>query len=171
MRTAAALKNEFVDHPAPPPPRVQILLHYTKPAETGLLWKFQPNILSDVVARNWRPRSFQPSHEAVVNALVAAKSSHEAAVSKANASLLAGVQHLLAEEKRIKEMAATQQHQARDSVSRTAVIRNGAWLVGVTTVVCWLGTVLSGTIFIHPLISTLLLLASIAFYVMSRLDS
>jgi hypothetical protein len=171
MRTTAALKNEFVDHPAPPQPRVQISLHYTTPVKMDL-WKSRPNVLSDVVARNWRPRSVEAQHEVVVSrGFTEAKSIHEAAVLKANASLRAGMQHLLAEEKRIKEMAAAQQHHERDLVSRTTVIRNGALLVGVSTAVCWLSTVLSGTIFIHPLISTLLLLASLAFYVMSRLDS
>src|SRR4051794_14463735 len=98
MKMAAALKNEFVDHAAPSPPPVQILLHYTTPAKIDTGWQSRPNPLSDVVARNWRPLSQPLLSPDAVRAFAEAKVSHEAAVSKANASLLAGMQHLLAEE-------------------------------------------------------------------------
>jgi hypothetical protein len=57
-----------------------------------------------------------------------------------------------------------------DVVSRTSVIRGASVIVGGITVLCWLATALSGTPFIHPLLSTILLIGSIVFYAISRTD-
>jgi hypothetical protein len=151
MRTAAALKNEFVDHPAPPPPRVQISLQYTTPAKIDLVgWKSRTNILSDVVARNWRPHSVQPVHEA--------------AILKANASLLAGMQHLLAEEKRIKEMAALQSRQ--DAAVATKKVSLGIFAFCVFTLAVYAS---SGLLIIHPFFASLIGAGALIFYVIGRL--
>jgi hypothetical protein len=66
--------------------------------------------------------------------------------------------------------ASMSARQTIDTVSRTEVMRSGALIVGVTAAACWIGTVLSGTVLIHPLISVLLMIASVAFYGMSKLE-
>lgn len=174
MRTAAALKNEFVDHPAPPPPRVQILLHYTTPAKIDLGWKSRPNILSDVVVRNWRPHSVQLLPEAALRVLEEAKASHEAAVLKANASLLAGMQHLLAEEKRIKAMAAEQSAIARHPaathpdryVDAAMVAKKGSSIILVVCLFALFVYAATGFIIIHPYFAVLVTAACGVFYLM-----
>jgi hypothetical protein len=99
----------------------------------------------------------------------AAQEAHEAAVSNANVSLQAAMQHLLAEESRIKEMAA--QQRSLDLVQRTTVMHGGSIIVGVLAVLAWLGTALGGTVLVHPLISILLVVGSLAFYMMSKVDA
>lgn len=91
-----------------------------------------------------------------------------AAQAKAKDSMLKAIQHLQAEEKRIKEMAAAQR--SADLVTRTAVIRGASIIVGALTLLCWVGTMLSGTVFVHPLLSTMLFISSIVFYLMSKVD-
>jgi hypothetical protein len=164
MRTAAALKHEFVDHPAPPQPRVQILLHYTKPAKIDLGWKSRPNPLSDIVARNSGPRTVQPLNPAAVRAFAEIKVAHEAAVSKANASLLAGMQHLLAEEKRIKEMAALQSRQ--DAATATKKVSLGIFAFCGFALAAYAS---SGLLIVHPFFASLIGAGALIFYVIGRL--
>jgi hypothetical protein len=56
-----------------------------------------------------------------------------------------------------------------DLISIKSVLRAGAAVVGAFAAVCWVGTLLSGTVLLHPLIAVLLIAASIGFYIMSFL--
>jgi hypothetical protein len=163
MQTATALKRteKFVDHPAPSPPRVQILLHYTKPAKIDLGWESRPNTLSDVVARNWRPRP----------------APHEAAIAKANASLLAGLQHLMAEEKRIKEMASEQSaaaaRRAEIDGNRYVDVADVAqstsrvvFLVCLFSLAMWL---ITGFVMIQPFLAIITMIGCSGFYIMGKM--
>jgi hypothetical protein len=57
-----------------------------------------------------------------------------------------------------------------ETVPLKSVLRGGALIVGASTLLAWVGTILSGTLIIHPLLAAMLLLSSLAFYLMSRLD-
>jgi hypothetical protein len=54
-------------------------------------------------------------------------------------------------------------------VSIKNVMRGGAAVAGAFAAVCGLGTLLSGTVLLHPLIAVLLLASSIGFFTMSFL--
>jgi hypothetical protein len=159
MQTNTLAKRDIAQWDfAPPLPRVVTFVQYgSRIQKTDKHWQSQPNKLMPVVLANL---AFHKSQAEIA----------AAAATKATISLQKGLQHLLAEEKRINAMAAAQQQTGGDVVSRTAVIRGGALMVGITTAVCWLGTALSGTVLIHPLISSMLMIASVAFYGMSKLE-
>ena len=55
-------------------------------------------------------------------------------------------------------------------VTVSSVLRGGSIIVGASTLLALVGTVLSGTVIIHPLLSLMLLISSVAFYLMSRLE-
>jgi hypothetical protein len=54
-----------------------------------------------------------------------------------------------------------------DLVPVATVMRGGSALVGGFALVCSMGSALSGTILIHPLLSAILVVSSIGFFVMS----
>ncbi len=159
MRTSAALKNEFVDHPAPQPP-VQIFLQYTRTVQTsdmGIDWKSRPNALSDIVFKNyWRPL---PARQSEIEAIV-----------RAQVSLKKGLEHLLAEEKRIKEMAATQPIPGHYVDVASVAISVSMIVLVVCALSLTLGY-LSGFNALHPSVALLTAAAGVVFLVMGFMMS
>ena len=56
----------------------------------------------------------------------------------------------------------------QDTVAISKVLRGGAAITLAFAIVCLVGTQMSGTILLHPMLAWLLILASIGFYLMGR---
>jgi hypothetical protein len=64
-------------------------------------------------------------------------------------------------------IAPTRAMSTSDHVSVPKVLRGAAAITFAFAAVCWVGTLLGGTVLIHPLLAILLLLASAGFFAMS----
>jgi hypothetical protein len=148
----------------PPPVRTTMFFGYSAPKADVIASK--PNVLAEKFAQFDRQKFANKSAETAAARDIAAYLLR-LEVERQFVSLRA---ELEAVRKQLEAQMAQQAIARADAVSRTAVMRGGAIIVGTTTLLCWLGTALSGVVFLHPLLSTILVVGSVAFYAMSRLE-
>jgi hypothetical protein len=98
----------------------------------------------------------------------AAQARAAAAQAKAKDSMLKAIQHLQAEEKRIKEMAAAQQS-TLPQVSVPAAAKIASRLVFIVCMFALLLWAVTGFSMIHPAIAGLTMIGCVGFYLMGRM--
>jgi hypothetical protein len=163
---AVAFADPGYDDAVPNPPPVRTTMFWGYGAPQADVMVSEPNVLAEKFAEFDRTKFENKSAETAAARDIAAYLLR-LEVERQFGPLRT---ELEAVRKELELQMAQQSVTQRDFVSRTAVMRDGAIIVGAGALVCWLGTLLSGTVLVHPLISIMLLVGSLAFYFMSKLD-